>query len=130
MILILNVSAINIRNCYIICAPDKISVALEFPLLKLFPQLRKLSKYFSSRYAFHYPPKCLLKIFSNFTNQYILLVCQCPYQMVFQIIYCVLNPSYYHATVISSSLLLRQLFDFRRFSATYFTPARELVNIP
>ena len=165
MSLILNISANNVRSYCITYGPDKISVAPEFPGPQLFPQFRKLFKYFSGRYAFHYLhhlgrrisrrnldkyvymiihylhriycepvlisylSKYLFNISSNFTTQYTLSVLRYPYQMVFQVIYCMLSPSYHHITVISSSPLLKQMSCFRRFTATHFPPTSKLAGI-
>jgi len=73
--------------------------------------------------------KHLFQVRRHFPAQHVLPVLRYPHQVIFQIIYGVLRPSYSHAAFISPTQLLRQMSYQPRLTASHFPPASKLTGI-
>ena len=105
----------------------------RIPRRSLHKYVNMISNHFHRIYCksilLSYPSKYLFDIVTNFSTQHGLSIFRYPYQMIFQFIYRMLRPSYYHNTVISSSPSSRQMLISRCFAAIHFHPPSKLAGI-
>ena len=73
--------------------------------------------------------KHLFQILRNFPTQYMLPILRYPHQVILQIIYGVLRPSYAHAIFISPDQIFTQAPCSPRLTASHFPPASKLAGI-
>lgn len=123
MSLIFKILPDYVCGCFTPNTSDKVAGVPQFSSPKLLTQFGEFSKYFTS-----YLVKCGLQVIRNPFIQNMLPVLWYPCQMILQIIYGMLRPSYPHAAVILESNRLMQT-SLPHISASHFHSASKLTGI-